>query len=324
MRVVLALCASSALAFAPSAAVSPRGGARGPLAPRGAPQESMDLDLGEMFDLFDEAAAAAGDGGGAGAPPEPAPPGRVVIVPDADAVGAAVLAQLDAAAEAAIAARGHFALAIPGGSVLKMLAGSSPAWAAKTTLAYVNHKCVDMGDGELATHAKAEKLFLSEWDGVNALVLSGGADAPAEAKRYAEALDALGPEVLPRDGAGLPVFDMMLIGVGDDGHVGSLYPGRDEVSARADAPAGWVLPVEMKTPGSITLALPVMAAAKQVVIAACGVSEKYPQGKSDAMRRAIQGEGETLQTFPAVGLRAVATWYLDEAAGSKLDDAYRK
>ena len=28
---------------------------------------------------------------------------------------------------------------------------------------------------------------------------------------------------------GLPVFDMMLIGVGDDGHVGSLYPSRAEV-----------------------------------------------------------------------------------------------
>ena len=34
---------------------------------------------------------------------------------------------------------------------------------------------------------------------------------------------------LPRDAAGLPVFDLMLIGVGDDGHVGSLYPGREEV-----------------------------------------------------------------------------------------------
>ena len=68
----------------------------------------------------------------------------------------------------------------------------------------MNHKCVDMGDGELATHAKAEKLFLSEWDGVNAPVLSGGADAPAEAKRYAEALDALSPRCCRATARGCP------------------------------------------------------------------------------------------------------------------------
>ena len=66
---------------------------------------------------------------------------------------------------------------------------------------------------------------------------------------------------------------MALIGVGDDGHVGSLYPGRDEVLIEDK----WVLPVEMKVPGSISLSLPVMAGAKQVIIAACGVSDKYPK-----------------------------------------------
>ena len=104
----------------------------------------------------------------------------------------------------------------------------------------------------------------------------------------------------------------MLVGVGDDGHVGSLYPDRDEVLVSGGEQ--WVLPVDMKQPGSITLSLvsvmgnspahvrpfrvfneassvcrvrscfdlsqpfqPVMAGAKEVVIAACGVSEKYPQ-----------------------------------------------
>ena len=158
--------------------------------------------------------------------------------------------------------------------------------------------------------------------------------------------------------------------------VGSLYPGRDEV---ADATGRWVLPVEMKVPGSITLSLPVMAAAKevvrhtharthapthpralslalsmprgsclqtssregcpalapplcvwrslpspspyQVVIAACGVSDKYPKGKSAAMARGIEGD-ETPQTFPAVGLRGVATWVVDAAAASTLSFEY--
>jgi len=245
-------------------------------------------------------------------------PSKVIILADADAVGSAVRDHVEAAAVAAIADHGHFALAIPGGSILKMLAGMSPSWASKCTLAYVNHKAVDMDDGSLATHAKARALFLDSWSGVNALVMSGSDDAVAEAAAYEEALRELPASVLPRDSSGLPVFDMMLIGVGDDGHVGSLYPLRDEV---LDASGKWVLPVEMKQPGSITLSLGVMANAKEVVIAACGVSDKYPKGKSAAMARGIEGD-ETPTTFPAVGLRGCASWIIDSAAGGELSATY--
>lgn len=243
---------------------------------------------------------------------------KVFVLPDADAVGAEIRAAVEEAAAKAIAERGHFALAIPGGSVLKMLAGSAPAWADKCTLAYVNHKAVAMDDADLATHAKAGKLFLDGWKGVNAIVMDGTADAKAEAASYEAQLKALPPSVLPVNSEGLPVFDLMLIGVGDDGHVGSLYPDRDEVM---DDSGRWVLPVEMKTPGSITLSLPLMAASKEVVIAACGVSDKYPKGKSAAMARAIEGE-ESPRSFPASGLRGVATWVLDVAAGGELSSDY--
>ena len=77
----------------------------------------------------------------------------------------------------------------------------------------------------------------------------------------------------------------------------------------------------MKQPGSITLSLACMQASKEVVIAACGVSEKYPKGKSEAMGRGIEGD-ETPSTFPATGLRGVATWILDAAAASTLSVDY--
>ena len=245
---------------------------------------------------------------------------RVVVLPDADAVGSMVCKRVDEAAKAAIAEHGHFALAIPGGSILKMLAGMrNPEWADKTTLVYVNHKCVDMDDKSLATHAKAMDLFLEGWKGSNVMVLGGSDDAPAEAEAYETAMRALPASTLPVEAAsGLPRFDMMLIGVGDDGHVGSLYPSREEV---LDKSGKWVLPVEMKQPGSITLSLDVMASAKEVVIAACGVSDKYPKGKSEAMARGIEGD-ETPTTFPAVGLRGCATWIIDAAAGGALSSSY--
>jgi 6-phosphogluconolactonase len=244
----------------------------------------------------------------------PTPVDQVIVLEDADAVGMRVKQIVEQAAEAAIADKGHFWLAIPGGSILKMLVGSKGDWTSKTSIAYVNHKCVPMDDGDLATHAKAMKLFMSEWEGCNPIVLDGTDDGDAEAMSYEAKL-----KNVPLDG-GVPQFDLTLIGVGDDGHVGSLYPNRDEVMEAEK----WVLSVAMKSPPSISLSLPVMANAKQIVVAACGVSDKYPQGKSDAMRRAIVETKETLQSFPAVGLRQKATWIMDKAAASKLGDDYNK
>lgn len=250
----------------------------------------------------------------------PTSPDKVKIYPDAAAVGDAVRHLVKDAAEAAIRERGEFALAIPGGSILKMLVGEDILgdWTYKTTIAYVNHKCVAMDDEALATHAKAQGLFMNQWAGCTTLIMDGTDQGEKEAAQYEKKLKFLSERVLPRNDKGLPVFDLALIGVGDDGHVGSLYPNRDEVLEEE----AWVLPVAMKEPPSITLSLPVMASAKQVVVAACGVSDKYPQGKSEGMRRAVADPTETIQSFPAVGLRGVATWMMDEAASSKLGENY--
>lgn len=280
-------------------------------------------------------------------PTPPVPVDAVRILPDADAVGMTIREYVRTEARRAIQDRGHFALAIPGGSILKMLVGTGrgegnddddddddTAWTSRTTVVYVNHKCVAMDDMKLATHAKAQELFLKDWKDCNVIVMDGTDDGPREASTYEQKLKNLSNDVLPRaPTSGLPIFDLALIGVGDDGHVGSLYPGRDEVlitdgskddddDDNDNDPCPWVLSVAMKQPPSITLSLPVMKAAKQVIVAACGVSEKYPQGKSAAMKRAIVNTDETVSTFPAVGLRSVATWVMDEAAASQLGDVY--
>lgn len=71
-----------------------------------------------------------------------------------------------------------------------------------------------MNDGDLATHAKARKLFLDSWEGVNAIVLGGSADGEKEAKDYEDQMKALSDNVLPKTEDGLPLFDLSLIGVG--------------------------------------------------------------------------------------------------------------
>jgi len=260
--------------------------------------------------------------------PAAAPVETVRILPNIEAVGSEIRKIVRDAAAAAIAERGAFSLAIPGGSILKMLVGTGTGgdgdgddWTAKTTVAYVNHKCVAMDDAQLATHAKACSLFFGDWsDDCNIIIMDGTDDGDKEAQAYESKLRSLSTDVLPVQD-GIPVFDLALIGVGDDGHVGSLYPNREEVLLGTDG-GSWVLPVAMKEPPSITLSLPVMQSAKQVVIAAGGVSDKYPQGKSAGMKRAIADETETIQSFPAVGLRSCAIWVVDEAAASELGDSY--
>lgn len=187
----------------------------------------------------DAAAAAATATKDTAASPTVAPvaPTAVVIEEDAQCVGANLWKRVEQAAEKAIAERGHFALAIPGGSVLKMLAGTAPSWAQSTTLAYVNHKCVAMDDKSLATHAKACDGFLDQWVGLNAIILEGSDNAPVEASMYEDKLRSLPESALPRDAAtGMPLFDMMLIGVGDDGawrHESNLWVRAAERAAHA-------------------------------------------------------------------------------------------
>ncbi|KAL7508832.1 hypothetical protein ACHAXN_005893 [Cyclotella atomus] len=245
-----------------------------------------------------------------------APAKKVHILPTEDEVTAAVHSIVTNAAKSAIESRGHFALAIPGGSVLKVLTSLEPEWdVSKMTLAFVNHKCVPIDDVKTAIEAQARAKFLDRWGATNVVSLGGTSNGEKEASEYEAKLKSLPESILPRDGDGFPVFDLALVGVGDDGHIGSLYPKRGEIDV-VDGP--WVVPAFQKDPPSISLTLPVMQRAKQTVISAAGKSEKYPNGKAGAMKLAIGEENITPKDFPASALRQSAVWILDEPNGSEL------
>jgi len=250
-----------------------------------------------------------------------APASDVIVLPTEDDVTKAVHNIVEEAALKAIAEKGSFALAIPGGSVLKVLSSLEPRgdWVSKTTLAYVNHKCVPDDDLSSAIHAKASSMFLDRWGLKNVITLDGTDDAAAEAAAYQAKLEAIPAEILPRDQDGFPVFDLCLVGVGDDGHIGSLYPNRDEINE----PTKWTIGVAMKSPPSITLTLPVMQRAKQSVVSAAGKSEKYPKGKASAMRLAVDDEDITPAEFPACALRETTQWIFDEPNASEMPDRPR-
>lgn len=222
----------------------------------------------------------------------------------------------------AIKWRGSASLALPGGSVMAMMGGLVEAvhggnfaavdWS-KVYIAYVNHKCVALDD-DRSNHHKALQMFGTKL-GMNSdqfIVPSGSSDGVAEAVAYQQKLLSLDSAILPKGPDGVPQFDALLLGVGADGHIGSLYPGRSEIT-RSDS---YVLHVEQDgKPASITLSLPVINHAKEVIVVAVG------ENKAKALKTALQeNAGDAGKTCPAQAVhpKEVSTWILDVPAASQL------
>jgi 6-phosphogluconolactonase len=132
-----------------------------------------------------------------------------------------------------------------------------------------------------------------------------GEDEPAAAARaYAE--------VLQREAGALPVFDLVLLGMGPDGHTASLFPGSDPLTdddALVRAP--WV---EKFSTFRITLTPKVINAAREVAIAAGGAA------KAAVLREVREGPYAPVEhpieiVNPNDG---VLTWFVDRAAASAL------
>jgi len=138
-------------------------------------------------------------------------------------------------------------------------------------------------DSPDSNHGAAKKAFLTEAGIPDSQVhaILEGADATTAARAYEGKMMNLPANVLPKDGSGFPVLDMILLGVGPDGHVASLFPNK----AATAATDGWVLPVtnSPKPPSErITMTMPVINAAKEVLVVACG------KGKAEVIQRALE------------------------------------
>jgi 6-phosphogluconolactonase len=112
-----------------------------------------------------------------------------------------------------------------------------------------------------------------------------------------------------------PRIDLVLLGLGKDGHTASVYPGSPAVHTKDR----WVLDVE--TPGEprlrLTLTLPVLNAAAAVFFLASG------EEKAETIRR-ILSEPPDADGCPASAVRPPdgrLVWWLDEAAFSRVDEA---
>lgn len=109
---------------------------------------------------------------------------------------------------------------------------------------------------------------------------------------------------------GWPVFDLVLLGIGPDGHIMSVFPGSPALSSRQ-----WAIAIPAPTHVSphvprVTLNPTVLTVARQVVVMAHGT------GKADVLGRIIGGDRNPRFLPAQLALRSNAVWFLDEAAAA--------
>ena len=224
------------------------------------------------------------------------------------------------AAREATAARGHFTVALTGGSSPHKsyeLLAQTPRRAevdwAKVFVFLGDDRFVPTDD-DRSNYGMCKRLLLDHVPLVPAQVLpipTGTANAQDAAAEYAQTLARVFAQ--PADGPP-PALDLILLGMGDDGHCASLFPGMPTLHVTdrwvVSSPPGTLPPPVDR----ITCTFPVLNAARQVVFLVNG------EKKAAAVRDIFEGGAGTDQ-HPAGGVKPTSgtlTWLLDEAAASLL------
>ncbi|KAK9144421.1 hypothetical protein Sjap_004324 [Stephania japonica] len=113
---------------------------------------------------------------------------------------------------------------------------------------------------------------------------------------------------------GFPRFDLLLVGMGPDGHVASLFPGHHLLSENQR----WVTFIKdspKPPPERITFTCPVINSASNIAMVITGSS------KAEPVRRALGGDDENTDLLPVQMVapkEGETTWFLDKGAASKL------
>ncbi|MDP9823126.1 6-phosphogluconolactonase [Nocardioides massiliensis] len=235
---------------------------------------------------------------------------QVLVHPDADAVAEAAAAAFVHRLASAQAAGMIPQVALTGGGIAETFhraVAASPGevdWS-RVVFWWGDERFVEADDDERnALQARRALLDALPVDPANvheAPALTPGADPDATlavaAQDYAAALREHGAST----------FTVMLLGIGPDGHVASLFPGHAGVGVEDQLTVA--VPNSPKPPPArISLSLPVLNRSDAVWFLAAG------EGKADAVRRSL--EPGPVAEIPARGVRGLqeTIYYVDEAA----------
>jgi 6-phosphogluconolactonase len=244
----------------------------------------------------------------------------IVIEPDADRLARAAASAFVARVAAAQAVHGIASVVLTGGGVGTAMLERVADLAAEPEREVVDWTAVEIwwGDerfvpagSEDRNEVGARRALLDKVGvpaaRVHAMPASDGDVATAEAAAdwYAGELAALAG-----GGGGLPRFDVLLLGVGPEGHVASIFP--DSPAARDERPVIAVHDSPKPPPTRISLGFSAINSAEEIWLVAAG------EGKAEAVARGVRGAPGTELPAGAVHGRRATRWLIDEAAASRL------
>ena len=250
---------------------------------------------------------------------------EVFVLSDGALLAKAVAARLVTVLADAVAARGHASVVLTGGgigtAVLAAL-GDEPARDAidwqRLDIWWGDERFVAVGDPERnETGARAALLDRVDVDPARVHPMPGpdgpdGNDPEAAAARYASWLAAA---ALPADHGPVPAFDVLMLGIGPEAHVASLFPHQPALhDERSVVP---VYETVKPPPWRLSLTFPSIQAAREVWILASGA------GKADAIANALSSPDT--DEYPAAGARGTerTLFLVDRDAAAKVPSEAR-
>jgi 6-phosphogluconolactonase len=243
---------------------------------------------------------------------------EVLVHADGSLLAAAAAARTLTGLADALAATGQAHAVLTGGGIgTKVLAALAAAPArdavdwTRVHFWWGDERFVPAGDPERnETGARAALLDHIRVDPARVHPMNGpdgpdGDDPEAAAARYAASLARASV-----NGALVPAFDILMLGIGPEGHVASIFP--ESPAAYADGQVVSVRNSPKPPPTRISLTFGAIRAAREVWILASGAE------KAEAVARALAGEPE--DKLPAAGARGTerTLFLLDEAAASAI------
>jgi 6-phosphogluconolactonase len=239
-------------------------------------------------------------------------PKLVTVLPDAAALAAAAADHIVDVLRAALEQRDVADIALAGGSTpraINALLAAAPrrdavAWG-RVVFWFGDERCVPPDDDQ--SNYKMNRETLLDPLGIrpaNVHRMRGEDDPSASAADYGM--------VLRREVGQVPRFDLILLGMGPDGHTASLFPGTTAaISADKLCIAHYVPKLDT---WRMTLTPQAINAARNVAITAGGAE------KADALREVLEGPKQT-DVYPAQLIHPTngeLRWLVDAAAASKL------
>lgn len=243
---------------------------------------------------------------------------QFAVYPDPDSLSVAAATRVSAAIVAAVEARGEAAVALAGGSTPRRLYErlALPPHHDRIPWSVVDffwgdERAVPADDPE-SNYRMARETLLDHIpvrpERIHRMPADRDADLEEAARAHAGVLRA----TLPAGNGGWPRFDLVLLGMGEDGHTASLFPGDpalDEMDSRVAA-------VETPYRGTrrLTLTLPVLNAAAVVLFLVVGGD------KAEATRRVL-ADREPLPAGRVQPESGQLFWMLDAGAARLLGKA---